>query len=184
MEMFQFFPVPFIIGLLIISYLAIHDRKRGWQFLISSLLFEAYLLFVVSEVFFPIPYSTDWPQNLSWANSQAILSKINWIPFHYSSRYFDLNPIILTLEITGNILFTLPFGFGCYFLFPSSRKHFILLSITTGLTIEGLQLLLCLGTGYAYHSTDVNDVLLNALGVMLGYSLAKLLTDNHRPARI
>ena len=177
--MFQFFPIPFTFGLLIISYLTYRNRKKGRQFLLASLFFEAYLLFVVSEVFFPIPYSSNWPGNLSWANTQMLLARINWQPFYYGARFFDLSPFIWFFEIAGNVLFTVPISFGVYALFPASRKYFILLSIATGLAFESLQLIICLLTGFAYHAIDINDVFMNTLGMLLGYSLARLAIKFH-----
>ncbi len=81
---------------------------------------------------------------------------------------YDLSPMIIFWEIAGNILLTIPFGFGICFLTSLRGKRLFTLALITGLTLEGVQLFIGLVAGYYYHSVDINDVLLNALGVLVG----------------
>jgi len=72
--------------------------------------------------------------------------------------------IIASINIVGNIILFVPIGF----LFPltivhSSWKKIIATSIATGFIIEGMQAFLHLGI------FDIDDVILNGLGVMIGY---------------
>ena len=52
--------------------------------------------------------------------------------------------------------------------------NFIWLPLAAGIVIETLQFLLSLLVGYLDRVIDINDVMMNALGVWLGYSLLRL----------
>ncbi len=72
------------------------------------------------------------------------------------------------------ILLTVPFGFGICFLTSLRGKRLFTLALLTGLALEGVQLFIGLAAGYYYHSVDINDVLLNALGVLVGSGLFRM----------
>ena len=56
-----------------------------------------------------------------------------------------------------------------------TRKwHFIWLPALVGLSIEGLQLVISLLLGYPYRVIDVNDLIANAAGVLLGYAFFRV----------
>ncbi len=90
----------------------------------------------------------------------------NLTPFKTIIPYFlgKNGLIIASINIVGNIILFVPIGF----LFPltivhSSWKKIIATSIATGFIIEGMQAFLHLGI------FDIDDVILNGLGVMIGY---------------
>jgi glycopeptide antibiotics resistance protein len=95
---------------------------------------------------------------------------VNLVPFNYG-HLFDLHLNVIFLEIFGNILLTVPFGFGIPFLARFKPKNFPWLAIGSGLAIETAQLGFCLLLGANYRTVDINDVLLNATGALLGYTL-------------
>ncbi len=66
---------------------------------------------------------------------------------------------------------TIPFGLGISLFYPVRGRRILWLALETGLALEGAQLLIMLVIGPNVHSVDINDVLLNALGVLLGYAL-------------
>ncbi|WP_370000428.1 VanZ family protein [Paenibacillus sp. RC84] len=77
-------------------------------------------------------------------------------------------------QIYNNILLSVPFGFGLPFLRKVSFKRMLLAGVMFGLAIEGAQLVLSLLIRAAYRTVDVNDVLLNFIGVMVGYGCYRL----------
>ena len=90
----------------------------------------------------------------------------NFIPFKTVLRYMngEKGLLIPTMNILGNIVLLVPVGW----LLPIVGKRItwkksIAVAIATGLGIEGMQALLHVGI------FDVDDVLLNATGVVLGY---------------
>jgi len=73
--------------------------------------------------------------------------------------------------IGGNVLTLAPFGFLLPFAAPrlATARRMALAAILFPLGIELSQLAVSLLLGYSYRVTEVDDVLLNFVGVMLGY---------------
>jgi glycopeptide antibiotics resistance protein len=160
---------------LILGLACFLSRKRGWKYLAGLILLGLYLIVVIEEIFFPIPLPGNWPHNLTWKDTIQALSQINLIPFRYSGTYNSLSSYRpLLKDIIGNILLTIPVGLGFSFLTPLRGKTVIFLALGVGLTMEGIQLLMKLLLGVFYHVVDINDVLMNALGILAGYESYRL----------
>ncbi len=148
-------------------------RRHGcsWRFLLVFAGFWLYLTLLLSLVFFPMPAeSLPWKRNL-----RRLLREIQWVPFGY---LFDPHntPHLIRAEVLGNIEATIPFGFYLPMLWPSARRHMSWLIWIPGLCIEGGQFLLCL-LREPYRTIDITDVLLNALGVAIGYGIFRVLNS-------
>ncbi len=172
MQTFYFFPIPFLLGLLVLLVILFRSRKRGVKSVLGLSLFGLYLLALVNVDFFPIHLLENWPHNLNWEDTLRTLETVHWIPFDYGPFWLSADRFVSAArDVLGNILLTLPFGF---FLHPflCSRRQLPFWALGVGLTLEGIQLALKLIFGLYLHSTDMTDVLMNALGVMLGSLLA------------
>jgi glycopeptide antibiotics resistance protein len=168
----DFFPLPFLLGLLILLVMLVRSRKRDWVYLIALTLFGVYLLAVINFLFFPIFAPDNWPANLTWKDTIRGLSQINLIPLYYApigSASASLGNILY--DIVGNSLLTIPFGVGFCFLTRLQDKRIFVVALGVGLFLEGTQLLMKLIFGIYFHSVDINDVLFNALGVVVGAGL-------------
>ena len=101
---------------------------------------------------------------------------INYIPFTEIFRY-EIGSKMFILNVIGNIAIFIPFG---YFVshYLKTKKHFPILCITliTSLCIEFVQL-------YIGRSFDIDDILLNCIGGMLGHVCYLLLdkVNEHLP---
>jgi glycopeptide antibiotics resistance protein len=73
--------------------------------------------------------------------------------------------------LIGNVVAFVPLGFLWPLLRPSRRGWIAVLGVGAGLSlaIELSQLLISLVIGYPYRQADVDDVLLNTTGALLGY---------------
>lgn len=108
---------------------------------------------------------------------------INLIPFHIIMRYFVLMDAsgggmnIFAVNLFGNVLMLVPIGFCLPLFWQRWQKWWkmLLVAILLPLTIETIQLLLP-------RSVDVDDLLLNATGILLG--VASLLCHNTDMARV
>ena len=91
-------------------------------------------------------------------------SGFNLVPFSEILRY-EVGSKMFIYNVVGNILLFLPFG---YFVskFTNTKKilHIFLASLITSITIELLQLKIG-------RSFDIDDILLNVVGAILGYFL-------------
>jgi glycopeptide antibiotics resistance protein len=90
----------------------------------------------------------------------------NFLPFKTISSYLldDHVRLIAILNLAGNVLLFVPIGFLAAFLhrkmtWPVS----VVLGVVAGLAIEGMEAMLRAGV------FDVDDLILNALGVTTGY---------------
>ncbi len=100
----------------------------------------------------------------------------NLIPFKTILPYLlgDMGLLIGGLNILGNIFLLVPLGFLAPLLKPEMRAgKALILAIASGLLIETAQLLMRVGR------FDIDDVILNGLGVMFGFWLFLLLKDKH-----
>ena len=161
--MLEFFPFPFISGLTLLAAWWILTRRRGRR--LRAALFGLYLLLLAGLTLFPIP-----PVNQRSSVAQ-ILARVNWQPFIYLRYLQDYIAYVVAREIILNVLLTVPFGF-----FIRGRGwRLAVWMVTPGLAIEASQLVASLAVGAAYRTVDISDVLLNTLGVLLGFALARVL---------
>ena len=135
-------------------------------------MFWVYLLLVVSVTIFPIPLPAGANGMEIKRPAAEILSRVNLVPLRFGGL-FSLHPNVIFHELAGNILLTIPFGFGICLLAPPRARVLPVLAVGTGLAIETAQLLVCLGIGGSYRGVDINDVLLNAAGVWIGWGVFK-----------
>lgn len=104
-----------------------------------------------------------------WRDSVSEYRNVNWTPFEtilvYSRSILRGNKIIGLSNILGNVILFFPLGFLSAVLFPKTRKwaRILILALTVSMAIEILQYVLACG------ASDIDDVLLNALGGLGGY---------------
>jgi glycopeptide antibiotics resistance protein len=79
--------------------------------------------------------------------------------------------VIDFVELAGNIVPLMPIGFIAPLVYRTMTwQKALVLAVATGFVIEGMQVVLRVGI------FDIDDVILNALGVMIGYSLLVILS--------
>ncbi len=94
--------------------------------------------------------------------------RANLIPFKTISMYLfgNMGWIIVGINLVGNVVVLMPIGFLLPLVFRGMTwKASLILSVVTALLIEGMQVVFQVGI------FDIDDVILNALGVMLGYAV-------------
>lgn len=92
----------------------------------------------------------------------------NFIPFMTIAPYLlgEQGLVIVGVNLLGNIALLVPLGLLAPLIFRSiTARQASMLALVTGLIIEMLQVILQLGI------FDVDDIILNALGVMTGYGI-------------
>jgi glycopeptide antibiotics resistance protein len=154
----------FLVGIAILCVVLfiLWRKKRSWSYLLFFSIFWIYLLFVVRTVIFPFV--------INWGpNSPRVFPHINLIPFYYQycSRLFKY----CFIEIFGNVVLTIPFGFGINFLAKVKPRKILGLAFAVGFGFEFSQFIISLFFRSGFRSIDINDVMLNALGVLFGYAL-------------
>lgn len=173
-----------IIGsILIVPLIVLLFWRRGFSYIFFASIFATYLLFAIDEVYLPIYFGGGFD-----GEAVDISANLNLIPFYFG-RFGTLQSSLMTLIL--NVILTIPFGFGISFIAPIKPKTILWLAPLVGLITEGGQLLIMFFQPYSLRIVDINDVLMNALGVIVGYILFRVfaymylwLTDrfaiNHR----
>ena len=172
----EFFPYPLLIGIviLIVILAILWSRKHRLSYLFCFSVFWIYVLLVVNVTLFPMPIPGNGGEMESRQSVIYILSHVNLIPFYYG-EYSNLGPFYVFLrEIVANIVLTAPFGFGISFIVRFKARNVFYLAVAVGVVIETTQLVLSVVLGSAYRGVDINDVLMNAIGVLIGYGFFRV----------
>lgn len=164
-----------LIGIPILFAVLFVLRKRGYS--LSRLLFVStfwvYILLVLKVTIFPIPIARGISDEIEMF--PLMLPLMNFSPFYFG-RFLTLDKIFFLL--VQNIILTIPFGFGVNFIVHTSLKKLTWLAIVFGFGLELLQFLVALLSSFFSIGTgriiDINDAILNVVGILLGYGLFKL----------
>lgn len=122
--------------------------ERGWTRYVLSGLFVLYLCEMFDVVGIPAAQYIRWEPNISL------------IPFSDGTRWLGVQRVL-------NAVMFAPLGFLLPVLWRKCRKWSVttLTGFLLSLTIEVLQM-------FCFRATDVDDLLMNTLGALLGYFLA------------
>jgi glycopeptide antibiotics resistance protein len=119
-----------------------------------------YLVVLVALAFLP---PTDWALNSPL--------RVNLNPFASIWRGLHLGPASQTFwQVVGNVAAFVPLGLLVPLVRPRSSWLTVLVAATgLSVAIELGQFAVSLAVGYGYRAVDVDDVILNVLGGMVGY---------------
>ncbi len=145
-------------------------KKRSLSYLVCFVIFAIYLLFAIDKAFFPIAISGDYVDSM---RQVPFLPFINLIPLNFNFNLSEMPELVLQ-QIFQNILLTIPFGFGLSFVAPVKANDFRWLIPVVGIGIEAMQFLISLVLRYPYRVIDINDAILNTLGVLIGYLIFRV----------
>lgn len=137
--------------LLRITYLVVNKKK----FILHDELLKLCFIIYILCLFYVVTF-----QDVSWSSH-------NYIPFKEIFRY-DLGSALFFKNIFGNLLLFLPYGIIIKkYIKVDKISVVLLLAFITSLSIEVVQFLI----GRVF---DVDDVILNVIGCLLGYILYTL----------
>ena len=136
-------------------------------------LFFIYFIGVLSVTLFPLPVQKEliiYRRELSYVTN-------NFIPFTTIKEIIDqgnIKSVIRTL--IANIILFIPLGSILPLLWQRAFKlsMVFLWGFAGSISVEFLQYLISLLIGYTYRSTDIDDVILNIVGAVIGFSMLKL----------
>ena len=130
-----------------ICYLVKNQEKIVIYKELSMLIFGIYILCLFQVVTFQ--------DDANWASNNFIPFK-EILRYHITSRYFIKN-------VLGNMIMFLPFGFFVSYFLKVEKFHLpLILTLIASISIEIVQMMI----GRVF---DVDDLLLNLVGGMLGY---------------
>jgi glycopeptide antibiotics resistance protein len=126
----------------------------------SRLLLAAYLIALAVLVFLP----SGRPMELG--------DRLNLEPFATISRAIDLGPRAVVFRVMlANVAVFIPLGVLVALAFPTRARFGAVLVVALAISaaVEVGQFAISVNLGYAYRSTDIDDVFLNVTGAVIGY---------------
>ncbi|GAA5531615.1 VanZ family protein [Herpetosiphon gulosus] len=163
----------------IIIPLSVWMKKRNGN--ISKILlysiFIVYIFGFIAQICLPINY-----------RGTSILENIKNYPYNeyiyiilFKQKYFDINQGDALLRIIKsyilNIILTIPFGVLFPLIKPVKTKNIIWIAVMVGIIAETIQLSTGLIFGNQFRITHIDDVIMNAIGVIIGFLILKVIKN-------
>lgn len=152
-----------VVGLLVLL-VVLRRRGRSYGYLACVVGFFLYMMVVARWTVFPLRFDADFIE--AFRTQTTLVSGINLVPLAYPSGLPSFS-----VQIYGNFLLGVPFGFGLPFLVGRRARYYVGAGAIFAASIELLQLAIDLAYGFAYRTIDVNDFLLVWFGAIAGYLL-------------
>lgn len=175
---------PFIFSILFLPFLIWQYRRYGTASLWHGLMifsFVFYMVIMYCLVVLPLP-TADYLQHLQargrpWFNFNILRSfhkmQIRHV-FDYGFWYFISNS--LTTQMIFNVLMTIPFGVYLRIYFKRTFKQTLVSTLSLTLFFETTQLTALYGLYWRpYRLFDIEDIILNLIGGVIGYACSYLL---------
>lgn len=168
--------IPLLIMYELIAYIKL-KRKHSIEYWILGISFYIYLMLFIGVTFFPIPIQKEVIAILKTTSGNYI--NYNIIPFHSILQTLRTNPSekSILIQIMGNIILIMPITF--YISLVNNRikniGNTIALVLFISILIELFQFIIGTIVGYYYRIIDIDDIILNTFGGILGYLFAMLI---------
>jgi len=159
-------PIYFTIRVIILKQ---KKLKVNWYYEISLFLFVLFVVGLISQTIIP---KFEFGLN-GFKILKSGVHETNLIPFKvlvdtYNEVFVNENINYFLINFLGNIIMFMPIGFFIPLLWNVSNKKVIIVGFCFSVFIEFCQLFLTRGT-------DIDDLILNIIGVLLGLLLYRLL---------
>lgn len=132
------------------------------------ILFMLYLLLVIRLIIFKYPYSQLKAIADTWEKGVILegLDTANFTLFKTIRMYIDYSYKLNSFEnLVGNVAVFVPFGFLFPYVFKHGRNFFVML-LNAFLFVLGIEVFQLFS---AFGAFDVDDILLNCVGAVIGY---------------
>jgi glycopeptide antibiotics resistance protein len=168
---------PVVAGLLLLLNLLWIALHKPFRFFLGANLFAVYLVILISLTVLPFPLSV-----FEDPLPEAILGplRVNLYPFGIG-RLGNLTPHLNRVDLL-NIAAFIPFGFLLPFTTRNGKLPILLVGFLATLAIEATQLILTSRVATYSRAFDINDLITNVTGALLGYLLSRPLFTRERTA--
>ena len=158
-KIFVNYGIPVTFPIILIMMIA--SKRFNLMELVVKQLFVMYLCCVVELVFFPLP---------TMEEAAGLSVQYQLIPFHFIADCMHDSVIRVMCQVMFNVVMTVPFGMFLEYCIGLNIKKTVLVSFGFTAFIELGQLtgLFFMFKG-SYRLFDVDDLMLNTLGALIGY---------------
>ncbi|MEB2270549.1 VanZ family protein [Bacillus safensis] len=135
--------------------------KKSYTYLFFFSIMTFYVYHVINLTQFPITIDDTQRENFKevFGEKNNILVEMNLIPFSEG----------VSLASLYNVFMTVPLGFGLPFLIKATFKKIFSVGLLVGILFESFQLIVGLYAGYSFRVVDIDDIIYNLLGTIIGY---------------
>ncbi|WP_409342750.1 VanZ family protein [Paenibacillus sp. MBLB4367] len=153
-------------------FINIKKKKTIFEHLIFTT-FYIYISLVIKVTLFQIPIDNNLINNLLSMNSGYSL---NLIPFNSMFNFYSEGGKQFWIQVGGNILMFFPLGSYIPLITKkiSSFGKMLTVIICASLMIEITQRIISLLIKYNYRAVDIDDIILNTIGGLIGFVFYKL----------
>lgn len=133
-----------------------------------KLIFLVYLIAVIKVIIFKYPLEQLRAIAATWEKGVILegLDTANFTLFKTIRMYIDYSYMLNSFEnLVGNVVVFIPFGFLIPYVLKRGRNFFVML-INAFLFVLGIEVFQLFS---AFGAFDVDDILLNCAGAVLGY---------------
>ena len=155
----------------------IKNREINWKFEAKQIFFLVNLLVIYRFTFHPFSKVDGQVQPLIFDIATAWPFRVNLVPFVNLMDYEIKREMLV--NIIGNFAMFIPTGIMTPLIYKNinSLKKVVLTGFLISLVIEVIQL------PFAVRASDVDDLILNTLGCLVGYSILALIRAITRKVR-
>ena len=171
--------LPFMIGYTVLwiavrAGVCLRQKRVDWRREGVLLLIWLALAILFRFTFFPMALADGAGQPLVFDAERAFPFRVDLVPFVHLFEYDSMGDILV--NVLGNVLLFVPTGVFLPIVYRRLDRFWRVAAAGAGMSlgIEILQL------PFAVRASDINDLLLNTLGVCLGYGLYALLRRGRR----
>lgn len=168
----DFVLLPLIPVLLVAAGLSVKRQFSFWNTLLL-LVFVSYVAGVVAATMFPLPIDA---RLIADETRDGFLHN-SLVPFATIANSFRDGPRYFLLQVVGNLALLVPLGLLLPLLWaPAQRFRTCAAAIVfAALVIEAAQLAVSFVLGYTYRQADIDDLLMNVVGGLMGYACYSML---------
>jgi glycopeptide antibiotics resistance protein len=174
--------LPFLVFAAIVPGLIWRGRRRGLPgtVIAAQLLLGAWIAAIVALTLFPLPWRTGGsrpeviPGRWAWPAPWASITPFATIRMSLEAGFGSAEGRVLI----GNLVAFMPLGFLAPIIDRrwQSAARILLLGIVASAAVEVAQLAWDLVIGMPWRSADIDDVIVNAAGTVLGYAVWRFAT--------
>lgn len=164
-----------IVWLLVRAVCSVKAGAFRWKRELQLMLVYICIVVVARFTFFPFSKVNGQIQPLLLDPAQAFPFRVNFLPFVYLFDYPEFRNAMLNL--IGNTAMFIPLGIVWPSVFPELNTHprAIAAGVGCSLVIEVLQL------PFFDRVSDIDDLILNSLGYLMGYGIYLLVRRLRKP---
>ena len=173
------YPLLFCVGFLVVFIITFLVRiiKRGHRIRLCYIgIIELYIMLLISVTIFPIRII---PSEMR-TGKNSILDFCQLIPF---KDIIDIvkNSGIINIQLIGNIILLMPMPVLIGYLSKKvNYKVLFFKSILFSFGIEIIQLIIDILLSYPSRIFDVDDIILNGIGILIGMIIFKILKEQQK----